>query len=323
MSHIFSVMTLRDHLRGAREQLTAAGVNPEEAALDVELLAQDILGVDRASLIANLGDLAPEGFGPAYDALILRRAAREPVAYIRGRQAFWGRDFLVTPAVLIPRPETEFIVEEALAGAFRRALDIGTGSGCLAVTLALELSGDPDRRGQGYGGPPKPRAKAEGSPLRAPVEATLQGCLIVATDISEAALAVARENADRLLDPAIRRSVDFRHGTYAAGAPGSFDLIVSNPPYVTAAEYATLEPEVRAYEPADALVAGEDGLRDIREIVRLAPFHLTPGGRLLIEIGYGQADAVRAIVGEQSALRLVRIREDLQGIPRTAIMTPA
>jgi release factor glutamine methyltransferase len=134
---------------------------------------------------------------------------------------------------------------------------------------------------------------------------------------------VARANADRLLDPSLRHLVAFRHGAYAAGAPGPFDLIVSNPPYVTAAEYATLEPEVRSYEPASALVAGEDGLRDIREIVRIAPQILAPGGRLLIEIGYGQAEAVTRTAGEQHALRLVRIRDDLQGIPRTAVLTTA
>ena len=289
-------MTFRDHLRDARRRLMAAGVNAEEAALDAELLARDLLGVDRASFIADLGRSAPEGFAPAYDALVARREAREPMAYIRGRQAFWGRDFLVTPAVLVPRPETELIIEEALTAPFRRALDIGTGSGCLAITLALE------RNGMEAGG-------KEGS--------------IVATDISEAALAVARANADRLLDPSLRRTVEFRQGAYAAGAPGPFDLIVSNPPYVTEAEYATLEPEVRRYEPASALVAGEDGLRDIREIARLAPEILAPGGRLLIEIGYGQAGAVKEIAAEERVLRLVRIRDDLQGIPRTAVLTTA
>ncbi len=327
-------MILRDHLRGARERLVAAGVDPEEAALDAEILARDVLEVDRARLIASLTDAAPTEFAAAFDALIARRAAREPIAYIRGRQEFWGRDFTVGPGVLIPRPETELIIEEALTTPFRRALDIGTGSGCLAITLALECLGNPE------GLPLQVHAlgNPEGLPLQAPVEATLppsqmlrrtavalaeagQGCLIVATDVSEAALAIARENANRLLDSRIRHRIEFRHGAYAAGAQGPFDLIVSNPPYVTTMEYAGLQAEVRGYEPATALVAGEDGLDVIREIVRLAPRLLAPGGRLVIEIGYGQADAVRSIIGAQRGLTLVRIREDLQGIPRVAVIT--
>lgn len=306
-------MTLREHLRGGRDRLLAAGVDADEAALDAEILARDAAGMDRAGFIASLGETAPEGFGPAYDAALARREAREPMAYIRGRQEFWGRDFLVTPAVLIPRPETELIIEEALAAPFQRVLDIGTGSGCLAITLALENEAVPveltlpastvasaERHGPGDGG---------------------QGRLIVATDISEAALAVARANADRLLDSSTRRRVAFRHGAYAAGADGRFDLIVSNPPYVTAGDYAALQPEVRNFEPASALVSGEDGLDDIREIIRLVPHHLVPGGRLLMEIGYGQAEAVRSFIGAQRDSTLVRIREDLQGIPRVAVVT--
>ena len=180
-------------------------------------------------------------------------AAREPVAYIIGRQEFWGRDFAVRPGVLIPRPETELIVEETLAWARDRSaplriVDIGTGSGCLAITLALEL----------------PRAAVN------------------ATDISADALAVARENADRL-----EARVAFDHGSMLAGVARPVEVIVSNPPYITRADYETLQPEVRKYEPASALLAGEDGLDGMRLVAGTA-------ARALVEAGVaGDGDRIR------------------------------
>lgn len=281
-------MTLRDHLAAARARLAAAGIDAAEAARDAALLARHVLGLDAASLLARDVDPAPDGFAAAFAALVDRRARREPMAYIRGVQEFWGREFLVTPAVLIPRPETELIVEDALrrfADPARVALaaDIGTGSGCLAVTLAAERPG-----------------------LR-----------VVATDVSPDALEVARQNAAR---HGVGDRIALRLGAGLAGADGPFDLIVSNPPYVAEQDRASLPPEVRAFEPVRALMGGADGLDVIREILGAAPGALAPGGVLLLEIGSGQADAVRACVAGLPALTLVQIRPDLQGIPRLVVL---
>ena len=274
-------MTLRQHLTAAKAALVAAGIEPSEAARDVLLLARHVLGWDRATLHARDTDPPPAGFIDAYQSLIDRRARREPIAYITGVQEFWNRDFAVSPAVLIPRPETELIVEIALSSVFGVAADIGTGSGCLAITLAAEC----------------PRAR------------------LVATDTSAPAIAVARANARR---HAVSDRIEFRQTRYLDGIDGPFDLIVSNPPYVTDDEYAELEPEVRSYEPRSALTAGTDGLTDIRLVLTTASRMLSPGGLLLMEIGHTQAGAVRDLITGDSGLLLLRISNDLQGIPRIA-----
>ena len=283
-------MTLREKIRVARARLAAAGIDKGEAGRDAALLARHVLGWNSASLLTNDDQAATAEFIAAFDPLIERRARREPVAYIRGTQEFWNREFIVTPAVLIPRPETELIIEELLMrlpsnlpARPHRIADIGTGSGCLAVTAAAE---------------------------RSYLEVT-------ATDISEAALGVARENADR---HGVSEQIAFRETAYLTGAEGKFDFILSNPPYVTEREYQSLAPEVREYEPATALVAGEDGFRDIEQIVDLATFYLAPGGTLLIEIGYEQADPVVDLVASFPALRLATISNDLQNIPRVAVI---
>ncbi|MCC7241603.1 MAG: peptide chain release factor N(5)-glutamine methyltransferase [Acidobacteria bacterium] len=280
-------MTLQALVREARTRLAFAGITGAEAALDADLLARHVLGWDRAVFVARMLEEAPPGFADAFEALIARRARREPVAYIRGSQEFWGRDFLVRAGVLIPRPETELIVEEALAWAGTRApgtrlgvLDVGTGSGCLAVTLARELP----------------------------------GAVVFATDVSSHALAVARENARRF-----EAGVSLHLGAYLGAVPPPFDLVVSNPPYVTEAAYRDLQPEVRDYEPATALVGGPDGLDVARGIVRLAAKALAPGGLLLMEIGDGQAALAGQMVADAEALRLLRIRPDLQGIARVLV----
>lgn len=276
-------MTLRQHLAAAKAGLVAAGVEPSEAARDVLYLAMHVLGWDRATVHARDIDPPPETFAGAYDAVIERRTRREPVAYITGAQEFWGRDFAVSPAVLIPRPETELIIEEAMSMAFATVADIGTGSGCLAVTIAAEF----------------PRAR------------------IVATDISAPALAVARTNALRY---AAADRIEFRETRYLDGIAGPFDVIVSNPPYVTESEYEGLAPEVREAEPRSALTAGADGLDDIRQVLQSAATMLAPGGRLLMEIGHQQAEALTALVAANPRLQLIGIRNDLQGIPRMAII---
>jgi len=265
----------------------AAGIPSEEAGLDAELLARHVLGWDRATLLARAADEPPDGFAAAYEAVLERRGRREPVAYITGHQEFWGRDFLVGRGVLIPRPESELLVEEALDYARGRGrqeplciADVGTGSGCLAISLALEL----------------PQAAVH------------------ATDISADALAIARRNASRLGAP-----VRFHHGSMLAGVVPPVDLIVCNPPYITASDHRTLQPEVREYEPATALVGGDDGLEAVRLMLEAAGAALRPDGRLLMEIGYGQADAVRRLVADAPALVLLRIRPDLQGTPRAVV----
>lgn len=275
-------MTLRQHLTAAKAQLVAAGIEGSEAARDVLLLARHVLGWDRATVHSRDADPPPAGFAPAYAAAIARRARREPMAYITGVQEFWNRDFAVSPAVLIPRPETELIIEEAMSMVFATVADIGTGSGCLAVTLAAEV-------------------------LQARV---------VATDISAAALGVARANAQR---HGVADRIEFRETRYLEGIPGPFDLIVSNPPYVTDAEYATLAPEVRAFEPRTALTAGPDGLDEVWAVLACAAGSLDRGGMLLMEIGYQQAAAVTALLAADGPLTLLRISPDLQGIPRLVV----
>lgn len=283
-------MTLRQRLLAARARLIAAGVDNNEAVLDTNLLARHVLGWSRAEMLQRQEDPTPDGFEDAFAALIERRARREPAAYIRGLQEFWSRDFEVTPDVLIPRPESELVVEELLAllpldapALPRRVADIGTGSGCIAVTVAAE----------------RPHVH------------------VVATDISRPALAVARKNAERV---GVSPRIEFLECAYLSGTTGMFDFILSNPPYVAEAEYEELQPEVREYEPDIALQAGEDGLRDIRQIVDVSAERLKPGGTLFIEIGHQQADALAELVKAFPSLTLARISHDLQRIPRVAVI---
>jgi release factor glutamine methyltransferase len=278
-------MRLRELAAAAERRLVAAGIAAPEARLDAELLLRHVLGWDRASWLTRRDEALPDGVEVAFAAAVGRREAREPVAYIRGVQAFYGRDFAVGPAVLIPRPETELLVEEGLAavgsGATPRVLDIGTGSGCLAVTLALELP----------------------------------GATVVATDISADAVAIARENAGRL---GVGARVACVHAAGTGGDDGGFDLVVSNPPYVPEGDRIGLQPEVRLYEPPTALFAGADGLAVLRAIAPDVRRSVRPGGTFAVEIGIGQAEAAVAIV-RRAAFVEVRVRDDLQGIPRVVV----
>jgi release factor glutamine methyltransferase len=283
-------VTIREAVLHARERFEAAGIDAAEAALDAELFARDVLEWDRAAWVARQHENPPAFFDGRFSECVARRLRREPVAYIRGRQEFYGRDFIISPAVLVPRPETELLIDEALLllpalGASRplTVIDIGTGSGCLAITLALEY----------------PRAR------------------YIATDISEPALDVARANADRL--GAMER-VHFVRGSYFAGERGPFNIVVTNPPYVAESDRPSLAPEVAEYEPAAALFAGPDGLRDIREIIGRAADVLEDDGSVLMEIGYGQLPRIAALATEEEHLALVRTRADLQGVPRVAVI---
>ena len=277
---------LADVLARARARLVAAGIQPDEAALDVDLYARTILGWDRATLLQNLRQPPPSVLEPQFSQWVERREHREPTAYIVGSREFWGRPFLVTPAVLIPRPETEFIVEEALvllrAFSTPRIADIGTGSGILAVTLAAEV----------------PPADVTG------------------TDLSPDALAVARQNAER---HGVASRVAFVNTSYLDDVGGAFDLIVANPPYVRDGDKPALARDVR-HEPDVAIFGGPDGLRDVGGVLDAAVAKLTSGGWFVMEFGYGQEDDVRRLVDARPALRLDRIRDDLQGIARTAII---
>jgi release factor glutamine methyltransferase len=279
-------MMLTDALALARARLVAAGIQPDEAAVDVDVYARTILGWDRATLLQNLRQPTPAGLEPQFSQWIARRERREPTAYIVGSREFWGRPFLVTSAVLVPRPETEFIVEEALgllrAFATPRIADIGTGSGILAVTLAAEV----------------PAAAVTG------------------TDLSSDAIDVARRNAAR---HGVATRVTFLNTSYLDDVPGTFDLIVANPPYVRDGDKSALARDVR-HEPDVALFGGPDGLRDVAGVLDAAVEKLTSGGWFVMEFGYGQEDDVRRLVDARRALRFDHIRNDLQGIARTAII---
>jgi release factor glutamine methyltransferase len=279
-------ISLSATLAAARVRLLAAGIQPDEAAVDVDVYATTILGWDKATLLQNLRQATPAALEPQFSQWIARREHREPTAYIVGSREFWGREFLVTPAVLVPRPETELIIEEALArlraSAAPRIADIGTGSGILAVTLAAEVP----------------------------------AATVTATDLSSDALEVAKQNAER---HGVSARLTLLHTSYLDDVPGTFDLIVANPPYVRDGDKTALARDVR-HEPDMALFGGPDGLRDVAGVLDAAVQKLTRGGWFVMEFGYGQEDDVRRLVEARRALRLDHIRGDLQGIARTAII---
>lgn len=246
-----------------RSLLVAAGRRLGEC-VDAEVLLLHVLGKPRSWLFAHIDDAVAARAADDYAALVERRAAGEPVAYLTGRRGFWTLDLEVTPATLIPRPETERLVELALErlppDAAARVADLGTGSGAVALAIASE----------------RPRAQ------------------LVATDASAAALAVARRNARRLGLGNVR----FAQGDWLAPLRGErFDLVVSNPPYIEAGDPHLEQGDLR-FEPPAALASGRDGLDDIRRIVRDARSVLAPGGWLLFEHGWNQGEPARALLGE-------------------------
>lgn len=284
-------MTIHERVAAARERLRRASIPPVEADLDARLLAEHVLAWDTTRYFADGTGPEPDGFAGRYTALIERRAGREPIAQITGTQEFWGLTFEVTPDVLIPRPESELIVEVALESRPDRerpiaVADACTGSGCLAVALAAE----------------RPRAH------------------VVATDLSDAALAVARRNASR---HGVADRIEFRAGDLLQPIDQLVDVIVSNPPYVPARDRQSLAPEVRDHEPALALFAGDNGLDVIKRLAAQAPSRLKGDGVFVFEFGFGQADAVAALIAATDGLALSAIRRDLQGIPRTAVVRRA
>lgn len=275
--------TIDQIIRLATQQLAAVSPSPR---LDAEVLLMHITGLARTALITCVHEqLLPE-HEDRLNVLLTRRARGEPIAYLTGKREFWSLDLCVTPDVLIPRPETELLVEQALAHIPEDAewtiADLGTGSGAIALAIAKERS----------------------------------RCRVIATDASEAALAVAQANAIRL---AIT-NIEFRHGEWLDPlADEVLDMIVSNPPYIAEQDPHLTQGDVR-FEPLGALVAGADGLSAIRVIVCDARRHLRRGGYLLLEHGFDQATAVRAVLTGQG-YEAVATCPDLQGLPRASFGT--
>ena len=285
------VNTIQSLIHAAAARLERAGLSASDAMFDAGLLARAVLGWDRATMLTRAPASPPPGFAEAYETLVARRERREPAAQVLGFREFWGRPFEVTRDVLVPRPETELIVEATLAfvngaraNGTPRIVDVGTGTGCLAITLSLEA-----------------------------------GVPVVATDISGPALQVARRNAHRL----DAGDIHFVRTNLLDGLVPGFDAIVSNPPYVRTADRLALSPEVREYEPEEALFGGPDGLDIVRALLDAVPDYLARDGRLFMEFGAGQDDRVVELFAERPRLRLDELREDLQGIPRMAIVATA
>jgi release factor glutamine methyltransferase len=269
---------LEDGVRRLRAD--ADGDAPGAARLDAEVLLAHALGVPRTRLQSHPEEAAPPAAAERYRRLIERRASGEPLAYLTGKREFWSLTLEVSPAVLIPRPETELLVERALTvrcAASGAVVDLGTGCGAIALAVALERP----------------------------------GWRVLATDVSEPALALARANAAAL---GLER-VEFRAGSWfePLGAE-HFDLIVSNPPYVAAGDPALVRSALQ-YEPRLALTPGADALECLRALARGAPAHLAPGGWLLLEHGADQAQAVRSEL-VLAGLRSVRSHRDLAGHER-------
>ena len=284
--HDLAALSIIQAQAAGAESLRAAGVI--EPRLEAGSLLAQALHCDRTYLITHGDDLVTGERLDQFRVLIARRAAREPLQYIVGYQEFFKLSFEVTPDVLIPRPETELIVEAALELADRERslsiLDVGTGSGCIVISLLHELK----------------NARA------------------TATDISPNALEVARRNAQR---HNVSDRVTFTQADSLAPLTQSaaFSLIVSNPPYIPAGEIATLQREVREHEPLAALASGADGLDHIRALLRETPLVLHHSGHFIFEIGFGQGDTIERLV-DRAIWRLIEIRKDLQGIPRTVVL---
>jgi len=298
--------TLREALHRAAQALAEAG--SEEAALEAELLLAHALGSDRTHLYQRLTEELPPD-AAAFEALLRRRLAHEPVPYITGRREFYGLEFEVTPAAIIPRPETETLIELVLGFAGQRGLatpriaDVGVGCGAIAVTLAVSL----------------PRAE------------------IIAVDLSTDALALARRNAER---HGVAARIDFREGDLLAplaghpepverpepkpggsrGSSRSVDVIAANLPYVRSGDFEAGPPEIREHEPRLGLDGGPDGLRLIERLLRDAPAYLRAGGGLFAEIGEDQGEAARALAQSCFPQAQIEVRKDLSGLDRVLVV---
>jgi release factor glutamine methyltransferase len=285
---LITLHTIAEAIAEGVRRLAEARV--DEARRTAGVLLGNLLGVDHAYLIARSDDEIDDAGYQSYLALIERRAAGEPLQYITGHQEFYGLDFLVTPDVLIPRPETEFLVERVirLARELREdsplIVDVGTGSGCVAVTVARKV----------------PQAR------------------LIATDVSSAAIDVARRNAER---NSVADRIEFLFGDLLAplaerGLEDAVDILASNPPYVDEGKPELIQREVRDWEPRQALFGGPDGLDFYRRLISDGHGYVKPGRHLVFEIGFSQLESIKGLI-EKSRWKLVDVTRDLQGIPRT------
>ena len=276
-------MLVRDILNEAARNFAMAGI--PSPRLDAEILLSFCLGCERLDFFKNPSSPIAEKTLASFQKLADRRLAWEPVAYITSRKEFWSFMLEVNNSVLIPRPDTEIIVEEALdicrnfTSPDMRILDIGTGSGAIALALASEI----------------------------------YGAKVMATDISAAALALAQKNAAAL---GLKERIDFRQGNLFEPVDGLFDLIVSNPPYIALMEYEELPVSVKAFEPREALLSGESGLEFYEKLINLAPAHLKKNGWLLLEIGAKQEADVRGIMETADCYESSEMRHDYAGLAR-------
>jgi len=274
-------LSIRDLLHDAADRLSAAGV--ESARTDVRILLAHAMGVTREDLIAATRQPSAEE-AALFESFVVRRVAREPVAYIRGEREFWSLDFKVGPGVLVPRPETEVLIEQALMAfpnpnAALSIADLGAGSGALLVAALKEF---PHARGTGFERSPEAFAFAEANLARHGLAGRGR---VIATDWNK--------------------------------ADGPFDLILSNPPYIPSTDIEDLDPEVRLFEPRPALDGGADGLEAYRGLAGLLPRLLRPGGLALLELGLGQAEQVEPLF---QSLTVVRVAPDLAGISRVLVL---
>lgn len=274
-----SASTVRAALSAARATLTAAGI--EDPARDARALMGFALGIPPDRVLLHEPDTLADEVAARFHACVTRRRAREPVAQIVGQRRFWGRMFRVTRDTLDPRPETEVLVAAALDEPFARMLDLGTGTGCILLSCLAD----------------RPHAAGTG------------------TDISAAALSVAAENAQAL---GLGSRASFLRADWFSGIEGRFDLIVANPPYIAADEMGGLAPDVRDWEPHQALTPGGDGLDPYRVIAQGAGARLLSGGRLMVEVGPTQAEAVMALF-DRAGLDDLRVLRDFDGRNRVVI----
>ena len=282
-------MTIAESIAKAAARLATHKI--ENSRLDAEVLLGHALNRDWAWLVAHYPDRISDVETRHYERLVERRAVREPLQYITAKQEFWGIDFLVTPEVLIPRPETELVVENALSRLRNvtepTIIDLCTGSGCIAICLAREL----------------PKAR------------------VLATDRSAEALAVAKTNA---LRQGVDQQIRFIEGDLfgplnVAGLEGSVDVITANPPYVRSSELPGLQPEVRDFEPEMALVSGPAGTEIAERIIAESPGYLKSGGALIMEFGMGQTEALREMIERTAVYAATSVLKDLAGIERVIV----
>jgi release factor glutamine methyltransferase len=284
-------VTIAEAITKAAARLAAREV--PDARRDAEVLLGHVLQRDRAWLVAHYPDGLDDRDARVFDSLLERRSAREPLQYLTGSQEFWGLPFRVTHDVLIPRPETELVVEASLVALQGNSaplvIDLCTGSGCIAVSLAAAV---PNGR-------------------------------VFALDRSEAALDVARGNARRNGTATRIRFLagDLFEPLGELDLAGRVDLVAANPPYIRSDEMASLQPEVRNFEPETALVAGPRGTEIAERILEGAPHYLRSGGALVMEMGLGQADALREMADRSGAYGGIEVRKDLAGIGRVIVAT--